>query len=91
MTEIDKGIIETFKSFPYQMIRVKFTFDGKNEHFTNNAIITDNYFKKFGSKINSRTRQDDKVIVDAEVQAFLCETLSSECISLISITKIRRE
>ena len=87
MTEIDKGIIETFKNFPQQIIKVKLTFDAKNEHFVNNAMITDNYFKKFGSKILSRTRQGDKVFVEVDTQAFLCETLSSECVSLISITR----
>lgn len=85
MTIIDKEIINIFKNFPYQIIRVIFTFDASNEYFVNNAIVADNYFRKFGTKINSRTKKDNDVIIDADTQAFLCETLSNECISLKTI------
>ena len=86
MTKIDKAIIEVFKKSPNQMIRVKFVFDCSSEVYSNNITIAENQLKNFSSLVHSRRKTGNLAVIDATVQAFLCETLANDCISLVNIT-----
>jgi len=86
MTTIDPHIVAVFKSSPRQLLRVKLIFNVSSEHFMNNLIIAENYLKTFSAQVHSKLlSSDSRVIIDVTLEAFLCETLANNCISLSEI------